>query len=721
MKSNIHMWCSLLVSLCGTALEAREAPYDPLCDPAVEVTARPDQEQGAYLWYPGQLSAHLQQKRIRESGERCVYVGYPGKFYAPVGRAFFRKQFDLTNPAKIEWTSTGTGKVMVNNKPSGGRHEINLPQGTSTLVFEVESTDNLPSLRASLNGEPTTEGWQASLDGEGWNLAETSPVFGAGGRQPLDDPEIEAVIPPAVITSVANATIKDDHITLEPNGSVLIDFFHLEVGRVFFKAKGKGNVSVVVGESPEEALNDDAKSFEQRPIAAFPLSADEQEIVLPERAVRYVRITSDGGCDVSSVKFTAKVWPVQFHMSFECNDERMNRIWNVSVATLHAGMHGFYLDGLKRDYLPWSMDAVLSTFGGDYVFADRQVSRNSLSVALLPLNPRQSDLGIPDYPLHALIGFDHYHKRYGDFNAILAYRDRMEQLLAFYETLQDERGFITAAVGGDFGFVPGWGTLLGPDNKGTPTYAQIMLYSNYVIGARFCEQWGDSAAAKHYRARAEELKAAIFKHLWNEEQGLFINGFTRDGQRDERISHHAQYWAILAGIFPEERYDNLFRTLPAIPYYRDFVSFEKGYEFMAYAKARRVHEMWDFLFTVFDDWLEQGHTRFPENFSFRKPRNEQLVFYARPYGLSLCHGANGVPGIIAVLQGIAGFRQSDTHPNHYTLQPDLLHLEWAHIEFPVKEGAIKLKLQKNAPSQIEIPPGCRVDYIDQNGEKRTLK
>ena len=56
---------------------------------------------------------------------------------------------------------------------------------------------------------------------------------------------------------------------------------------------------------------------------------------------------------------------------------------------LHTSTHGFYLDGIKRDYLPWSMDAVLSTFAGDYLFGDEQVSRNSLSVAMLPLNPQK--------------------------------------------------------------------------------------------------------------------------------------------------------------------------------------------------------------------------------------------------------------------------------------------------------------------------------------------
>lgn len=111
------------------------------------------------------------------------------------------------------------------------------------------------------------------------------------------------------------------------------------------------------------------------------MTEGEQQIILPERAVRYLKIFSDKECEISDVKFKAKIWPVDFLMSFECNDERMNNIWNASVASLHTSTHGFYLDGIKRDYLPWSMDAVLSTFAGDYLFGDEQVSRNSLSVA----------------------------------------------------------------------------------------------------------------------------------------------------------------------------------------------------------------------------------------------------------------------------------------------------------------------------------------------------
>lgn len=712
---------SIYLLLAGLSLQSQNVHYDPLLDPNVEIVESPVRcGDGEYLWYPGQLSAHLQQKRMKESSQRCVNVGYPGKFYAPVYNTWFRKEINRPSETLVQWESTGVVKATINGKEStGNSNSIKLLKGKSILIFEVISENNLPSIKVSVNGQISSDNWSASLDGVNWNFAETSPIFGTNGKMPLDDSEIQVNIRPVSILPVRNARVDDDDITLHRNGYILIDFFHLEVGTVSFNTKGNGKITVYVGESPEEALNEDTNVFEQQPIEPFTLTGGQQRITLSERAVRYAKIFSDEGCEISDIKFTAKMWPVEFQMSFECNDERINNIWKASVASLHTSMHGFYLDGIKRDYLPWSMDAVLSTFGGDYVFADKQVSLNSLSVALMPLNPKKDDLGIPDYPLHALVGFNQYYKRYGDFNAILSYRDRMEQLLRFYETLQDERGFISANVGVSWGFVPGWATRQGPDKKGAPAYAQIMLYYNYKIGADFSAKWGDKRLARYCTEQAEKLKKSIFTYFWNEEKGLFINGYKKNGELDEVISHHAQYWAILAGIFPEDRYDNLFETLPNIPHYKSHVSFEKGYEFLAYSKARKVEQMWDFLFTVFGDWLNQGHTRFPENFSYTKSKNDQLIFYSRPYGLSLCHGANGVPGIVAVLNGIAGFSQSDSKPNHYTIQPDLIHLNWANIEFPVKEGKIKLKLTKDGTNEIEIPDGCQVDFI-HGGEKKAI-
>lgn len=593
--------------------------------------------------------------------------------------------------------------------------------GRSSLLFEVTTDDSLPCIILKGAGLENPDEWQVSMDKEHWTIPESAVMYNKPGVLPDAPQDMTARIKPSQILPMRNAEMQGkDGISIGKNGYVLIDFFHLEIGTLTFQAKGKGIITVRVGETPEEALERDDKKLEQYPLAPVTLSEEGGTITLPERALRYVSLECDKGAEITSLRFDASLWPVEHQMQFETDDDYVNNLFKMSSATLHTSMHRFYLDGVKRDFLPWSMDALVSTLAGDYLFGDQQVSKNGISIALMPLDPQKSDIGIPDYPLHALFGLKQNYLRFGDLTTSLQYKDRIIQLLDFYASIVDENGFVHGNYGDrQFGYTPGWSTYNGPVRKGVAAYAQIMLYYNYVTGAYFADLWKESALADRYRKLARNLKKKIFEHFWDDDRKVFINGTMNDNVTvDKRISHHAQYWGILADIFPEEHYDNLFENvLPNLPNYYEVVSYEKGYEFLAYAKAGRIKELWDHIYGVFGDWMDQGHTRFPENFMMNASRARQLVFYNRPYGLSLCHGANGVPVVVGALNGLIGFSQSSMKTNEYTIKPELLHLKWIHSRIPVKEGYIVLKLNAEGESTIDIPAGCTVRIIKKIGKK----
>lgn len=593
--------------------------------------------------------------------------------------------------------------------------------GRSSLLFEVTTDDSLPCIILKGAGLENPDEWQVSMDKEHWTIPESAVMYNKPGVLPDAPQDMTARIKPSQILPMRNAEMQGkDGISIGKNGYVLIDFFHLEIGTLTFQAKGKGTITVRVGETPEEALERDDKKLEQYPLAPVTLSEEGGTITLPERALRYVSLECDKGAEITSLRFDASLWPVEHQMQFETDDDYVNNLFKMSSATLHTSMHRFYLDGVKRDFLPWSMDALVSTLAGDYLFGDQQVSKNGISIALMPLDPQKSDIGIPDYPLHALFGLKQNYLRFGDLATSLQYKDRIIQLLDFYASIVDENGFVHGNYGDrQFGYTPGWSTYNGPVRKGVAAYAQIMLYYNYVTGAYFADLWKESALADRYRKLARNLKKKIFEHFWDNDRKVFINGTMNDNVTvDKRISHHAQYWGILADIFPEEHYDNLFENiLPNLPNYYEVVSYEKGYEFLAYAKAGRIKELWDHIYGVFGDWMDQGHTRFPENFMMNASRARQLVFYNRPYGLSLCHGANGVPVVVGALNGLIGFSQSSMKTNEYTIKPELLHLKWIHSRIPVKEGYIVLKLNAEGESTIDIPAGCTVRIIKKIGKK----
>lgn len=711
----------ITASLC---CYAQTKEFDPSLDPNVTIVSRQSQEEwnSRYMWYPGQLAAFYQQQCARISKERCVNVGYPGKFFAKNNHAWFRKEVRLKKESSLCWEGPSDIILYINGvKQSVSGKQVILPVGRSSLLFEVTTDDSLPCIILKGAGLENPDEWQVSMDKEHWTIPESAVMYNKPGVLPDAPQDMTARIKPSQILPMRNAEMQGkDGISIGKNGYVLIDFFHLEIGTLTFQAKGKGTITVRVGETPEEALERDDKKLEQYPLAPVTLSEEGGTITLPERALRYVSLECDKGAEITSLRFDASLWPVEHQMQFETDDDYVNNLFKMSSATLHTSMHRFYLDGVKRDFLPWFMDALVSTLAGDYLFGDQQVSKNGISIALMPLDPQKSDIGIPDYPLHALFGLKQNYLRFGDLATSLQYKDRIIQLLDFYASIVDENGFVHGNYGDrQFGYTPGWSTYNGPVRKGVAAYAQIMLYYNYVTGAYFADLWKESALADRYRKLARNLKKKIFEHFWDDDRKVFINGTMNDNVTvDKRISHHAQYWGILADIFPEEHYDNLFENiLPNLPNYYEVVSYEKGYEFLAYAKAGRIKELWDHIYGVFGDWMDQGHTRFPENFMMNASRARQLVFYNRPYGLSLCHGANGVPVVVGALNGLIGFSQSSMKTNEYTIKPELLHLKWIHSRIPVKEGYIVLKLNAEGESTIDIPAGCTVRIIKKIGKK----
>ena len=710
----------ITASLC---CYAQTKEFDPSLAPNVTIVSRQSQEEwnSRYMWYPGQLAAFYQQQCARISKERCVNVGYPGKFFAKNNHAWFRKEVRLKKESSLCWEGPSDIILYINGvKQSVSGKQVILPVGRSSLLFEVTTDDSLPCIILKGAGLENPDEWQVSMDKEHWTIPESAVMYNKPGVLPDAPQDMTARIKPSQILPMRNAEMQGkDGISIGKNGYVLIDFFHLEIGTLTFQAKGKGTITVRVGETPEEALERDDKKLEQYPLAPVTLSEEGGTITLPERALRYVSLECDKGAEITSLRFDASLWPVEHQMQFE-TDDYVNNLFKMSSATLHTSMHRFYLDGVKRDFLPWSMDALVSTLAGDYLFGDQQVSKNGISIALMPLDPQKSDIGIPDYPLHALFGLKQNYLRFGDLTTSLQYKDRIIQLLDFYASIVDENGFVHGNYGDrQFGYTPGWSTYNGPARKGVAAYAQIMLYYNYVTGAYFADLWKESALADRYRKLARNLKKKIFEHFWDDDRKVFINGTMNDNVTvDKRISHHAQYWGILADIFPKEHYDNLFENvLPNLPNYYEVVSYEKGYEFLAYAKAGRIKELWDHIYGVFGDWMDQGHTRFPENFMMNASRARQLVFYNRPYGLSLCHGANGVPVVVGALNGLIGFSQSSMKTNEYTIKPELLHLKWIHSRIPVKEGYIVLKLNAEGESTIDIPAGCTVRIIKKTGKK----
>lgn len=95
---------------------------------------------------------------------------------------------------------------------------------------------------------------------------------------------------------------------------------------LIFRAKGKGTITVCVGETSEEALERDDKKLEQIPTAACGLPEEGSVITLPDRAFRYVLLECDKGAEITSLRFDVALWSVEHQMQFETDDDYVNNL-----------------------------------------------------------------------------------------------------------------------------------------------------------------------------------------------------------------------------------------------------------------------------------------------------------------------------------------------------------------------------------------------------------
>lgn len=67
-----------------------------------------------------------------------------------------------------------------------------------------------------------------------------------------------------------------------------------------------------------------------------PLSGIENEYTLENsKAFRYVYITHEPGVQIGEVSMQYEYLPEEYRGTFRCNDEELNRIWEVGAYTMH--------------------------------------------------------------------------------------------------------------------------------------------------------------------------------------------------------------------------------------------------------------------------------------------------------------------------------------------------------------------------------------------------
>ena len=494
----------------------------------------------------------------------------------------------------------------------------------------------------------------------------------------------------------------------KPNAAILIDFgiefagcLRLVVSRGATGGLNKANLRVRFGESVMEAMtpitvknttNDHATRDFVMTVSG--MSANETN----ESGFRFAYIElldEDATLILLGIKGVFCYRDLEYKGSFECNDERLNKIWNTAAYTVHLNMQEYLWDGIKRDRLVWIGDMHTEVQTILAVFGDQDIVRKSLDLTRDDTPVELWMNNIPTYSLWWLFIHHDLMRQVGDIEYLKEQKEYMVALVKRILPLVNDEGSEC---------LPERRFLDWPNNE-NPAAEHAGLHA--ILKMTF-ERCADMLKVLDEEELALECEAAA-KRMYNHIPDC--NG-----------SKQAAAALALSGIEDAKKLNDELISVGGGKGYSTFF----GYYILA-AKAMAgdfvgalndIREYWGAM-------LDMGATTFWEDFNLDWLENSAPIDEFVPEGKndihgdfgaycyknfrhSLCHGWASGP-CPYMMHYVLGIRAVDA--NTYIVDPELADLKWAKGTYPTAKGLIEVSAEKTEEGtlvSVSAPKGIKI-------------
>lgn len=610
-----------------------------------------------WIWYPADFELYYAMKQNFSRVERGM--GWPA-FWKSEGfrnRVVFRRSYLLEKETVFTVYSKAVGYVLAGDRkyPFGSR--ITCGPGEVRISVHAGRIDAFPSVYIEGEVICSDDGWMA----EDYDRPPVPAGFSRYFMDKDQDPEVwtysEKIYEPVKTEAVNGGTLYE--FETELTAALELRPAKREACAEDADCDTEVNVSdlrVYCGESREEALDTVSCYYSWQP--------DEKTGRCPRCAVRFAYIPGIRPDEIA-MRVVHQYVDIPVRASFECDDEMLNRIWNVAEHTFMLCSGVFFIDGIKRDKWIWSGDAYQSLFVNQYLTADQDIEKRTL-LALRGNERMTTHINtIIDYTLYWILGVRACYEAYGALDFVRSVWDKMTSLMEFCGEQTDANGFFTGREG-DWVYID-WADL---DKQG-PLCAEQMLYARCLdTMAELSGICGHPEAAEDYRRQYEELCGRIDAFYWDEEKHAYIDSY-ESGKR--HVTRHANIFAVLFGIADEGKQKEIARhvlmndEVPQIttPYF-------KFYELEAMCRLGYLKEVLDVIRDYWGGMIRRGAVTFWEEYDPDVPEKEQYDMYGDRFGKSLCH-AWGASPVYLLARYFVGVEITDAGKGEYELH--------SHMEF----------------------------------------
>ena len=509
----------------------------------------------------------------------------------------------------------------------------------------------------------------------------------------------ESILKPGIGQADLN---RGEYLTLNSgNGAepgIILDFGceiqgGIEIVTTINNSKPAGKIRVRFGESVSETMSTAGEDG-----ATNDHAMRDFEVTLPwlgrllvgNSGFRFVRIDliePDTKLEIKEVSAILTYRDIPYLGSFECNDERLNKIWMTGAYTVHLNMQDYLWDGIKRDRLVWVGDMHPEVMTINSVFGKNEVVPKSLDLArdLTPL-PNWMN-GISSYSMWwILIQRDWYYYQ-GDLEYLREQKEYMTALLKLLSEKIDDSGK-EILDGNRFLDWPS-----SENKEAVHAGLQSLMIMTFEAGAELCQILNAPKTVELCKTSAEKLKQ-------------YVPGMAGSKQAAALLS--------MSGLVNPEKADEKVLSKDGV---HNMSTFYGYYMLIAKAMAGNYEGAMNDIRDYWGAMLDLGATTFWEDFDIDWSKNAGRIDEIVPDGKidvhsvygnycykrfrhSFCHGwASGPTSWLT--EFVLGVKVLEPGCKMIKLEPHLGDLKWVKGTFPTPQGVLEIEHKKNMDGTVE--------------------
>ena len=633
-----------------------------------------------WIWYPGSFELYHSMllhnrrtfaKSFDDGSVKSLYYYPMWRVDGPLRNSSLVKTAEITERETIEfYANTDSACICIDNKSYPVGAKITLEPGIHTVCLQGFKETGFPCYYVKGNVFASDRTYTVEQnDAKAGRHAGESELY----TEPCDNPEIFKFSYKDIFPISAEKI----------NGGILYDFGKESFGPVTIKAEEINEITLFLGESREEALD---TKYSHIVINAKIENGGYTSLPV---AFRYIFVPNEY---VATVTASLEYLPLENEGSFKCDNEEINKLWDVCAYTMLLNSREAFFDGIKRDRWVWSGDAYQSFFVNYYLANDKEIVKRTIRT-LRGADPILKHINtICDYTFLWLCGIWEYYLYTGDKSFLEDVYPEMLDMWGFISSRLDKDGLYERKPD-DWVFID-WSTF---DSNG-PMCAEQMLLCRACECISLCAKaLNDISVSDEFIKRHLFIKEQINERYWSDEKGAFIDDY-KSGKNN--VTRHANIFALLFNYTTKERKDDIIKNViynkeitPITTPYFEF------YELDAMCAIGDFEYVTNMLDSYFMGMLRLGATTIWEEFDPTKSGIEHYEMYGGKYEKSLCH-AWGASPIYLLGKYALGVMPTDIGYKSYIVKPNLMSFKEIEGDVPTPQGKIHVRADKEQISVL---------------------